>query len=108
MHKVLRSRVQVDVLLLCFLLGPQTIQLVSTAVTSTIPEPAHDFQRVENHKLNIREHSHYQHRFDQRSCYIDIPVLPKVRVLILYRNELEDRVFQIGIGEKQNHSCVDK
>ena len=107
-HHVLWSRIQVDVLLLRFLLRPEAVQLAPTAVASTVSESAQDFERVENQKLNIWKYSHDQHRFDKGGRYIDIPVLPKVRILVLNRNELQNRVFQIGIREKQNDSCVDE
>lgn len=108
MHQVLRPRVQVDVLLLRLLLGPQLIQLAPTAVTPAISKPTYDSNSVEHHKLNVGKDSHDEHGLDQRRCDVDVPVLPQVRVLVVDGNELEDGVLQIGIGEEENHSGVDE
>lgn len=101
---------QVDILLLCHLLGREPVFAGSAAVAAaSISQLAQALNTAEQADLDVWEGSHNQHGLYKSRRDIKIPILVKISVLTLGDGkEVYNREFQPCVGKKQEDTCVDE
>lgn len=100
-----RTSIQVHELLDRDLFG---LRQSSAAAAGTVQCAEHCFEAVLTNKLEVRRHAGYNHGLSDRLANGEVPNLVEIAELVAHRDETEDSVFKVSVGQQEKDAGVDE